>query len=59
VSDGQAAEGEPSEHKLDWEEIYREFIQVIVKEAFLILLNLDDATDVAQDVFADALRRAA
>jgi RNA polymerase sigma-70 factor (ECF subfamily) len=58
VSDGQAAGGEPPPAQgLDWEEIYREFVHAIIKDAFLILLNMDDATDVAQEVFADALER--
>lgn len=58
MSDGQAAGGEPPpEQELDWEEIYREFVHAIIKDAFFILLNVDDATDIAQEVFADALEQ--
>ncbi len=58
MSDGQAAGGDsPPGQRLDWEEIYREYARAVIKDAYLILLNVDDATDVAQEVFACALEQ--
>lgn len=58
MSDGQASGGDsPPGQRLDWEEIYREFAHAVIKDAYLILLNVDDATDIAQEVFAGALEQ--